>query len=45
MLRSEIPGAAGQLHTTIQGAGHFVQEDKCEELAHVIADFVAATPQ
>jgi haloalkane dehalogenase len=45
MLRSDIPGAAGQLHTTIKGAGHFLQEDKGEELAHVIADFVAATPQ
>jgi haloalkane dehalogenase len=37
--------AAGQLHTTIKGAGHFLQEDKGEELTHVIADFVAATPQ
>jgi haloalkane dehalogenase len=45
IFRSDIPGAAGQPHTTITGAGHFLQEDKGEELAHVIAGFVAATPQ
>ena len=43
IFRSDIPGAAGQPHTTIKGAGHFLQEDKGEELAHVIAGFVAAT--
>lgn len=42
-LRSDIPGAAGQPHTTIMGAGHFLQEDKGEELATVVAKFVAAT--
>jgi len=45
VLRSDIPGAAGQPHTTINDAGHFLQEDKGEEFAHVIAGFVAATPQ
>lgn len=39
-----IPGCAGQPHTTIAGAGHFVQEDEGEELAKVIVDFIAATP-
>ena len=28
-----IPGAAGQPHTTIEGGGHFIQEDRGEELA------------
>ena len=33
-----LPGAAGQPHATIQGGGHFLQEDKGEELAaHMIA--------
>jgi len=41
-FREQIPGAAGQPHTTIEGAGHFLQEDKGEELAHVIADFIAS---
>jgi haloalkane dehalogenase len=39
-----VPGADGRAHTTITGAGHFLQEDKGPELAQVIADFVAATP-
>lgn len=40
VLRARIPGAAGQAHTTIREAGHFLQEDKGEELAKVVADFV-----
>jgi len=36
MLISRIPGAAGQPHTTIAGAGHFLQEDRGPELAQVI---------
>ena len=43
-LRGDIPGTAGQPHTTIDGGGHFVQEDKGEELAQVILDFIAKTP-
>ena len=43
MLQSSIPGAAGQPHTTIVGGGHFLQEDKGEELARVVCDFIAAT--
>ena len=39
----QIPGAAGQPHTTITGAGHFLQEDRGEELARVVAAFVAST--
>lgn len=39
-----IPGCNGQAHTTIAGAGHFLQEDKGEELAKVVVDFIAATP-
>ena len=36
-----IPGATGQPHTTIAGGGHFIQEDKGEELAAVVNDFIA----
>lgn len=43
VLRAEIPGAAGQPHVTITGAGHFLQEDRGEELARVIVQFVAVT--
>jgi haloalkane dehalogenase len=38
-----VAGTSGQPHTTIEGAGHFLQEDRGEELARVIADFIAAT--
>jgi haloalkane dehalogenase len=40
----QVPGTAGQPHTTIAGGGHFHQEDKGEELAAVIADFIERTP-
>lgn len=35
-----IPGAQNQKHTTIKSAGHFLQEDKGEELAEVIIRFI-----
>ena len=35
-----IPGTKGQAHTTIIGAGHFLQEDKGEELAELTVDFI-----
>jgi len=43
-LQRMIPGAKGQPHTIIKGAGHFLQEDKGEEVAHVIVDFIKQTP-
>jgi haloalkane dehalogenase len=39
-----IPGAKDQPHTIIKGAGHFLQEDKGEELAGIIVDFIKQTP-
>jgi haloalkane dehalogenase len=36
-----IPGAQGQPHVTIAGAGHFLQEDKGEECAQVVIEFLA----
>jgi haloalkane dehalogenase len=41
LLQSQVPGAKDQPHTTITGGGHFLQEDKGEELAHVVVDFIA----
>lgn len=38
-----VPGTAGQPHTTIEGAGHFLQEDAGPQLAQVIVDFIART--
>jgi haloalkane dehalogenase len=42
-LQSAIPGAAGRTHTTLTGGGHFLQEDVGEQLAKVVADFIAST--
>lgn len=39
----EVPGTKGQPHTTIEGGGHFLQEDKGEEVAAVVIDFVRST--
>ncbi|MGD8859516.1 MAG: haloalkane dehalogenase [Myxococcales bacterium] len=36
-----VPGAQGQPHTTIEGAGHFLQEDRGEQLARVVVDWMA----
>jgi haloalkane dehalogenase len=38
-----LPGASGQPHTTIAGAGHFLQEDRGEELARAVTAFIART--
>lgn len=43
VLREQIPGAAGQPHVTIEGGGHFIQEDRGPELARVIVEFMAVT--
>ncbi len=39
-----VPGARGQQHTTITGAGHFLQEEKGEELAAVLNRFIHDNP-
>ena len=39
-FQRDVPGCAGQPHTTIVGGGHFLQEDCGEELAHVVAAWV-----
>jgi haloalkane dehalogenase len=40
-FQRDVPGCAGQPHTTIEGGGHFLQEDKGPELARVVADWLA----
>jgi len=36
-----VPGAANEPHVIVQNAGHFLQEDKGEELAALMLDFLA----
>lgn len=40
IMQKLIPGCADQQHVTITQAGHFLQEDKGAELAHVIIQFI-----
>ncbi len=42
-FQEKVPGAQGQPHTTIEGGGHFLQEDKGPALAQLLNDFIAAT--
>jgi haloalkane dehalogenase len=44
VMQKLIPGCTGQNHTTISGAGHFLQEDKGEELAAVLITFIQQNP-
>jgi haloalkane dehalogenase len=44
LFQKLIPGTQGQKHTTIIGAGHFLQEDKGEELAEILVDFLRDNP-
>lgn len=43
-LQSRIPGAAGQPHVTVEGGGHFIQEDRPAELAEQVMDLIRSTP-
>ncbi len=40
LLAATVPGANGQPHSTIEGAGHFLQEDKGPELAAVVVSWL-----
>ena len=42
-FQSRVPGAQGQPHTVIKDAGHFLQEDKGEEIAQIVIDFIKST--
>jgi haloalkane dehalogenase len=44
VLREHVPGARKQAHVTIEGAGHFLQEDRGAELSDVVARLLAETP-
>jgi haloalkane dehalogenase len=42
-FQARVPGTKGMPHTTIVGGGHFLQEDRGEELAKVVVDFIKST--
>jgi len=41
-FHAKVPGAQGQKHVTVENAGNFLQEDKGEELARTINEFIAS---
>ena len=41
---TKVPGAKGQRHVTIDGASHFLQEDRGPEVAAVVVEFIAQNP-
>lgn len=41
-FQTRVPGARGQPHITTRGAGHFLQEDRPDDLARLIINFVNA---
>lgn len=43
VLQKLIPGTKGQAHTIIEGGGHFLQEDKGEEIAKLMIEFIETT--
>ncbi|MDX1891467.1 haloalkane dehalogenase [Mycolicibacterium sp. 050158] len=43
VFQQRVPGARGQNHVTITGAGHFVQEQRGAELGRIVVEFMAHT--
>ena len=39
-----VPGTKDQPHTIIKGGGHFLQENRGEEFARAVVDFIYRTP-
>jgi len=44
VLQESVPGAQERTHVTIEGAGHFLQEDRGTELADVVVRVVCESP-
>ena len=44
LMRDRVPGAVGQPHHSYEDAGHFVQEDKGEDVARRVNSFITANP-
>jgi len=38
-----VPGAQGQAHITVERGGHFIQEEKPEEISSIITTFIKST--
>ena len=45
IMQTLIPGCTGIQHVTVKNGGHFIQEDKGEELANLLINFINTTEQ
>lgn len=43
LFQERVPGAKGRQHVTISGAGHFLQEDKPDEIVTLLDQFIRET--
>ena len=43
-FKNLVPGAKGQNHAMIKGAGHFLQEDSGPEIASKLIEFIKTNP-
>jgi haloalkane dehalogenase len=43
IFQDRVPGAKGQAHRTIEGGGHFLQEDRPAELSALLIQFIETT--
>ena len=43
IFQHKVPGAQDQPHVTVQGAGHFLQEDAGDELGRILDGFIRRT--
>jgi haloalkane dehalogenase len=43
LFQGAIPGAKGMPHVIVEGAGHYLPEDKGEELARLVVSFIQET--
>ena len=43
LFQKLVPGSKGMVHTRIANGGHFIQEDKGEELANLLIQFIQQT--
>ncbi|WP_201576183.1 haloalkane dehalogenase [Psychrobacter okhotskensis] len=44
IMQKLIPGTKGQNHTTVNNAGHFLQEDQGGKVAELLVEFIADNP-
>ncbi len=43
LFQNRVPGTKGRKHVTVAGAGHFLQEDKPDQIADLIDGFIVST--